>query len=860
MAAEIYKKAYGIKDSDFANKLVNSYMTLSSYLETGITVAASLATMGSASLIGGLTTACVKRFGQTIGTRVAQLVMVAINASTPAALTVAEDATSQRGITNETYAKAFEKFESNLMYGTLGSFVSAPLGNLVSKQLTMSSNGVKKVVETGVETSADVVIDKLITGMSVKESLAQNGVMNYTMMFLGGRVGKMQAKALDKKIKKNLHNLKITKTGDEYAITFNGQQLGRFKSAEEATAFLTLKSYEVAEQALNNALKNGEIARTTDEAVVTAKKKHAEPESEIHTSEAHPQNTNETKAEGAVSEEKVRPVFELDIENLSKASETNPQNVTIGKATYEIKRCIEMPNGGHALITTDSKEIRLDKLNRICYFSDQMSAHQKLKFWYASDTSTKPYQTNIYDTQTEGLISITTARNNQIETFNFNKGSVTTREISGKITTRTITYNEYCSIYLKDLKSAHSTDDISNMNIRIKNFPENIKVQMQKELNEKCIQILNLELNKDITDALIKEKIDSMLSGINKDMDTDALINQANKILEIADLYHTIVGTYEYIGTSAAPTYKRNFREFLGNDIKQHFDDVIQNNNPRSDIDKDYMNEGKIDRLRNYLKANPKSEVGQHLYDKYYLPLMEKTCGLPPAFADMCKTINSKYGVKVFITTDMTQARSFFVYLDQELAEWKAHGDNKAVMPPVLDFSKIKADYIDRTSAYGQSVAGGFSERANNAISLNGYSLIEWAMRHEMTHSNDLRFHNKAQTKQQYYIDVAQSEFKNSKYLNEFLKAGISPRHIGYAYNNTAEFIAVASEGDMSRYSPEFKKMLIDFGMPEWELNMKCLNKNRMKDAEIYERITKDHGEVSYDEYLRLYDYYNTPN
>ena len=181
-------------------------------------------------------------------------------------------------------------------------------------------------------------------------------------------------------------------------------------------------------------------------------------------------------------------------------------------------------------------------------------------------------------------------------------------------------------------------------------------------------------------------------------------------------------------------------------------------------------------------------------------------------------------------------------------------------MPPVLDFSKIKADYIDRTSAYGQSVAGGFSERANNAISLNGYSLIEWAMRHEMTHSNDLRFHNKAQTKQQYYIDVAQSEFKNSKYLNEFLKAGISPRHIGYAYNNTAEFIAVASEGDMSRYSPEFKKMLIDFGMPEWELNMKCLNKNRMKDAEIYERITKDHGEVSYDEYLRLYDYYNTPN
>ena len=41
---------------------------------------------------------------------------------------------------------------------------------------------------------------------------------------------------------------------------------------------------------------------------------------------------------------------------------------------------------------------------------------------------------------------------------------------------------------------------------------------------------------------------------------------------------------------------------------------------------------------------------------------------------------------------------------------------------------------------------------------------------------------------------------------------------------------------------------------------MKCLDKNRMKDAEIYKLITKDHGEVSSDEYLRLYNSYNTPN
>ena len=42
-----------------------------------------------------------------------------------------------------------------------------------------------------------------------------------------------------------------------------------------------------------------------------------------------------------------------------------------------------------------------------------------------------------------------------------------------------------------------------------------------------------------------------------------------------------------------------------------------------------------------------------------------------------------------------------------------------------------------------------------------------------------------------------------------------------YAYQNTEEFIAVASEGDMSQYSPEFKQLLVDFGMPSWVFNMK---------------------------------------
>ena len=78
--------------------------------------------------------------------------------------------------------------------------------------------------------------------------------------------------------------------------------------------------------------------------------------------------------------------------------------------------------------------------------------------------------------------------------------------------------------------------------------------------------------------------------------------------------------------------------------------------------------------------------------------------------------------IKVFITADMEEGPRFFVYLDKELAEWKTHGGDKAVMHPILDFSKIKANYIDCTSAYSRGVADEFSEGANNTISLDGYS------------------------------------------------------------------------------------------------------------------------------------------
>lgn len=55
-----------------------------------------------------------------------------------------------------------------------------------------------------------------------------------------------------------------------------------------------------------------------------------------------------------------------------------------------------------------------------------------------------------------------------------------------------------------------------------------------------------------------------------------------------------------------------------------------------------------------------------------------------------------------------------------------------------------------------------------------------------------------------------------SKIWNEFRKGGIPERHIDYAFNNPKEFITVAMEGDLQKYSEDFIKLLHDFGLPKW--------------------------------------------
>lgn len=165
----------------------------------------------------------------------------------------------------------------------------------------------------------------------------------------------------------------------------------------------------------------------------------------------------------------------------------------------------------------------------------------------------------------------------------------------------------------------------------------------------------------------------------------------------------------------------------------------------------------------------------------------------------------------------------------------KKASNGAAKIPPVVDFSSVKTNWYDTSAAYGQGAAGAYSEpnyKGSLAFSSMDIPTVSRSLRHEMTHTNDLKLGQNIPAK--YNLDeimpkkaaningrtVMVPDIENCKYVDEFRAAGLTEDRIPYAYNNTKEFIARAAEGDMSKYSPEFKEMLIDFGMPEWMFNM----------------------------------------
>ena len=355
-----------------------------------------------------------------------------------------------------------------------------------------------------------------------------------------------------------------------------------------------------------------------------------------------------------------------------------------------------------------------------------------------------------------------------------------------------------------------------------------------------------------IYDKRITDEVDNLLA-IGKIKDAEDLVDVINNFNQ---KYHTIYDSnnpyFKEKFSSASETLK--FSKYLksqgmsledlanGNITEQLRKQLIKNGLSVETLINDFRNDIKYRMMENFINKNPDSDISNYLYENYYLKdiatqkidssLLEKRNNLINA----CKKINQRFNVKIIMSSDISNAYKTISYVYKELTNWIKVSEGKAKFPPIIDFSTAKSNWYDTTSAYGKSASAGYSHPAyNGAIAFKDFKLktVSNAMRHELTHTNDLKRGTKIP--KDYNLNEIMPKFdetlpngniiksgdaKKGKYYQEFVNGGISDYKISYAYNNTKEFIAVASEGDMSKYSSEFKQVLIDFGMPEWIFNL----------------------------------------
>ena len=385
-----------------------------------------------------------------------------------------------------------------------------------------------------------------------------------------------------------------------------------------------------------------------------------------------------------------------------------------------------------------------------------------------------------------------------------------------------------------------------------KSIYTNSSTEIQKTINFLKQNNKFKENLSNIYDKRITDEVDNLLA-IGKIKDAEDLVDVINNFNQ---KYHTIYDSnnpyFKEKFSSASETLK--FSKYLksqgmsledlanGNITEQLRKQLIKNGLSVENLINDFRNDIKYRMMENFINKNPDSDISNYLYENYYLKdiatqkidssLLEKRNNLINA----CKKINQRFNVKIIMSSDISNAYKTISYVYKELTNWIKVSEGKAKFPPIIDFSTAKSNWYDTTSAYGKSASAGYSHPAyNGAIAFKDFKLktVSNAMRHELTHTNDLKRGTKIP--KDYNLNEIMPKFdetlpngniiksgdaKKGKYYQEFVNGGISDYKISYAYNNTKEFIAVASEGDMSKYSSEFKQVLIDFGMPEWIFNL----------------------------------------
>ncbi|MCR5266719.1 MAG: GNAT family N-acetyltransferase [Cyanobacteria bacterium RUI128] len=337
----------------------------------------------------------------------------------------------------------------------------------------------------------------------------------------------------------------------------------------------------------------------------------------------------------------------------------------------------------------------------------------------------------------------------------------------------------------------------------------------------------------------IKNYVDKKLSQIKTFQDVveiETLVDAYNEIngnySHYQDLYSTQNGEMAVkSNVSKMNVFLKDKRQNLQfvRTIKKNSDEVLTADKRFKIFRGDFAESTRFDSLKKYIKTYPQSEMSELLYKRYLNAKTRNNSDL----ANELMNINEKYGVKIFLPSSYNYNRTIetLSYVHEELNKWQIASNGAAKMPPIIDFSTAKVDWYDTSSAYGQGAANACSERATGSLGFHDMDkqTVQKSLRHELTHSNDLTRTgwkipekydlNEIMPKKTIVLNgktIQVPDFENCKYVDEFRRAGLPEELIAYGYNSPAELIARASEGNLKSYSPEFRQVLIDFGMPEW--------------------------------------------
>lgn len=335
----------------------------------------------------------------------------------------------------------------------------------------------------------------------------------------------------------------------------------------------------------------------------------------------------------------------------------------------------------------------------------------------------------------------------------------------------------------------------------------------------------NIEFKlENVADKNIKKHIFNELNSLSKMHWSNRLgiIDNAEKLLDAYNIYnmkYSNVGGklhnyYKALGEKHPWAKKILLRDLCSSNegLMTDYIDLHDKEVMNESVISAFKKEQKLDGLKKYVVGhNDSSNMADYMYKQYYLN------NLPEIPKQMCLKIMNEFGAKLFYEENHNAPS--LVY--KELSEWKKAGGREFICPQVIDLTQIRDDFFESMGAMG--TPRGIFDHKEKIPTLKGDSdwVIQFALRHELMHGNDTESKVSGIINGVDFDDVQ----KNSKYKNELVNAGMGFEGLeNYAYKNKREFLAVASQGEFSEYSEEFKEVLVKLGMPKWVFNMKQTN------------------------------------